>query len=56
MKKVLHHALTNGSVLIIIGSLIKWFLVSDAQVECIKPFATDRIKGFIFYLRLLITI
>ncbi len=47
MKKVLHHALTNGSVLLIIGSLVIGFLTSDAQAEGIKPFTTDIFKGFL---------
>lgn len=47
MKKVVHHALTNGSVLIIIGSLIIGLLASDAQAEGIKPFTTDIFKGFL---------
>ena len=44
---VLHHALTNGSVVIIIGSLIIGMLASDAQAEGIKPFTTDIFKGFL---------
>lgn len=47
MKKVLHHALTNGSVLIIIGSLLIGFMASEAQAEGIKPFTTDIFKGFL---------
>jgi hypothetical protein len=47
MKKVLHHALTNGSVLIILGSLVIGLLASDAQAEGIKPFTTDIFKGFL---------
>lgn len=47
MKKVIHHALTNGSVLLIIGSLCIGFLASDAQAEGIKPFTTDIFKGFL---------
>ena len=47
MKKVIHHALTNGSVLLIIGSLIIGFLTSEAQAEGIKPFTTDIFKGFL---------
>lgn len=47
MKKVLHHALTNGSVLLIIGSLIIGFLTSEVQAEGIKPFTTDIFKGFL---------
>lgn len=44
---VLHHALTNGSVVIIIGSLFIGMLASDAQAEGIKPFTTDIFKGFL---------
>jgi hypothetical protein len=47
MKKVIHHALTNGSVLIIIGSLFIGFMASEAQAEGIKPFTTDLFKGFL---------
>ena len=46
-KKVLHHALTNGSVLLIIGSLVVGLLASEAQAEGIKPFTTDLFKGFL---------
>lgn len=47
MKTVIHHALTNGSVLIIIGSLFIGFMASEAQAEGIKPFTTDIFKGFL---------
>lgn len=47
MKKVLHHSLTNGSVLLIIGSLIIGWIASDVQAEGIKPFTTDIFKGFL---------
>lgn len=47
MKKVIHHALTNGSVLIIIGSLFIGFMASEAQADGIKPFTTDIFKGFL---------
>jgi len=47
MKKVIHHALTNGSVLIIIGSLFIGFMASEAQANDIKPFTTDIFKGFL---------
>ena len=47
MKKVVHHAFTNGSVLLIIGSLVIGFLTNDAQAEGIKPFTTDLFKGFL---------
>ena len=47
MKKILHHSLTNGSVLLITGSLVIGLLASDAQAEGIKPFTTDIFKGFL---------
>lgn len=47
LKKVLSHALFNGSVLLIIGSLLIGYLASDAQAEGIKPFTTDIFKGFL---------
>lgn len=46
-RTVLHHALTNGSVLLIIGSLVIGLLASEAQAEGIKPFTTDLFKGFL---------
>ncbi len=46
-KKVLHHSLTNGSVLLILGSLVIGFLANDQQAEGIKPFTTDIFKGFL---------
>jgi hypothetical protein len=45
--KVLKHSVTNGSVLLIIGSLVIGYLASDAQAEGIKPFTTDIFKGFL---------
>lgn len=45
--KVMHHAVTNGSVLLIIGSLVIGFLASEVQAEGIKPFTTDIFKGFL---------
>lgn len=47
MRKIIHHSLTNGSVLLILGSLIIGFLASDQQAEGIKPFTTDIFKGFL---------
>ncbi|TKD66675.1 sodium-dependent bicarbonate transport family permease [Flavobacterium sp. ASW18X] len=41
------HALTNGSVLLILGSLCIGFIASDIQAEGIKPFTTDIFKGFL---------
>ncbi|MCX2718247.1 sodium-dependent bicarbonate transport family permease [Lentiprolixibacter aurantiacus] len=47
MGKIVHHALTNGSVLLILGSLVIGFLTSDAQARGIAPFTTDIFKGFL---------
>ncbi len=41
------HSLTNGSVLLILGSLVIGFLASDKQAEGIKPFTNDLFKGFL---------
>lgn len=45
--KVFHHALTNGSVLLILGSLAIGFLANEQQAQGIKPFTTDIFKGFL---------
>jgi len=47
MGGVVKHAVTNGSVLLILGSLVVGYLASDAQAEGIKPFTTDIFKGFL---------
>lgn len=44
---ILKHALTNGSVLLIIGSLVIGFLANDKQAQGIEPFTTDIFKGFL---------
>lgn len=41
------HALTNGSVFLILGSLVIGFLASEKQAAGIKPFTTDIFKGFL---------
>ena len=41
------HSLTNGSVLLIIGSLIIGLLANAKQAEGIKPFTNDIFKGFL---------
>jgi hypothetical protein len=46
-KSVVHHTLTNGSVVLILGSLLVGFLTNDAQAAGIKPFTTDLFKGFL---------
>ena len=47
MLGLVKHAVTNGSVLLILGSLVIGFVASDAQAEGIKPFTTDIFKGFL---------
>ncbi len=46
-KKVVHHALTNGSVLLILGSLAIGYFANEHQAQDIKPFTTDIFKGFL---------
>ena len=46
-KKLLHHSFTNGSVLLILGSLLIGFIADTKQAEGIKPFTTDIFKGFL---------
>jgi hypothetical protein len=45
--KIAYHSVTNGSVLLILGSLVIGYVASDAQAEGIKPFTTDIFKGFL---------
>jgi hypothetical protein len=47
MSSLIKHSFTNGSVLLITGSLIIGFLASDQQALGIKPFTTDMFKGFL---------
>ncbi|WP_430412685.1 sodium-dependent bicarbonate transport family permease [Kordia sp.] len=47
MFELVKHAVTNGSVLLILGSLVIGFMASDAQAAGIKPFTTDIFKGFL---------
>jgi hypothetical protein len=44
---VLKHSLTNGSVLLILGSLVIGFLASEKQAQGIEPFTNDLFKGFL---------
>jgi hypothetical protein len=46
-SQLVHHAFTNGSVLLILGSLIIGFIADTKQAEGIKPFTTDIFKGFL---------
>lgn len=47
LTSVVKHSLTNGSVLLIMGSLVIGFLASDQQARGIEPFTTDIFKGFL---------
>jgi hypothetical protein len=47
MSSIIKHSFTNGSVLLILGSLVIGFLASEQQALGIKPFTTDIFKGFL---------
>lgn len=47
LRQVIAHSFTNGSVLLIVGSLVVGLLASDKQAIGIKPFTTDIFKGFL---------
>lgn len=47
IRSILHHSFTNGSVLLILGSLIIGIIADSKQAEGIKPFTTDIFKGFL---------
>jgi hypothetical protein len=47
ISNVMKHSVTNGSVLLILGSLFIGFVASEQQAEGIKPFTTDLFKGFL---------
>lgn len=47
LKEVFTHSLTNGSVLMIVGSLVIGLIADSKQAEGIKPFTTDIFKGFL---------
>jgi hypothetical protein len=46
-KNVIKHSFTNGSVLLILGSLVIGYLANAKQAEGIKPFTNDIFKGFL---------
>jgi len=46
-KSVVTHSFTNGSVLLILGSLVIGYLANAKQAEGIKPFTNDIFKGFL---------
>lgn len=45
--QIVKHSFTNGSVLLILGSLIIGFIASEKQAQGIAPFTTDIFKGFL---------
>lgn len=47
IRSIVRHSFTNGSVLMILGSLIIGLLASEKQALGIKPFTTDIFKGFL---------
>lgn len=47
LKETIHHAFTNGSVLLILGSLLIGYVADAKQAVGIKPFTTDIFKGFL---------
>jgi hypothetical protein len=47
LGSLVKHAVTNGSVLLILGSLVIGYVASDQQANGIKPFTTDLFKGFL---------
>lgn len=47
IPEVIKHSLTNGSVLLILGSLVIGFLANTKQAEGIEPFTNDLFKGFL---------
>jgi hypothetical protein len=46
-RSVLKHSFTNGSVLLILGSLVIGYVANAKQAEGIKPFTNDLFKGFL---------
>ena len=47
IPSVIKHSLTNGSVLLILGSLVIGLLANAKQAEGMKPFTNDLFKGFL---------
>ncbi len=44
---LVRHSFTNGSVFLILGSLVIGYLASEQQAQGIAPFTTDIFKGFL---------
>ncbi|MEO7659420.1 MAG: sodium-dependent bicarbonate transport family permease [Pyrinomonadaceae bacterium] len=47
LKNIFQHSFTNGSVLMVLGSLFIGIIADSKQAEGIKPFTTDIFKGFL---------
>lgn len=47
LGRMLKHSFTNGSVLMLIGSLVIGLVADSKQAEGIRPFTTDIFKGFL---------
>src|SRR6056297_3267575 len=47
LSPIIHHSLTNGSVFLILGSLLIGWSASEEQAAGIEPFTTDIFKGFL---------
>lgn len=47
LVSLIKHSFTNGSVLLILGSLVIGLLASEEQAMGIKPFTNDLFKGFL---------
>lgn len=47
LRHIIHDALTNGSVLMIMGSLVIGIVADTKQAEGIRPFTSDIFKGFL---------
>ncbi|MBX3006858.1 MAG: sodium-dependent bicarbonate transport family permease [Melioribacteraceae bacterium] len=46
-KSIFQHSFANGSVVMILGSLVIGLIADTKQAEGIKPFTTDLFKGFL---------
>jgi len=46
-KSIFQHSFTNGSVVMILGSLVIGIIADTKQAEGIKPFTNDIFKGFL---------
>ncbi len=47
VASIVQHSFTNGSVFLVLGSLLIGFIADSKQAEGIKPFTTDIFKGFL---------